>query len=208
MHVLVKCKGMIMVAVVLCCCKVVCAQSIDVKILSSINPDNPNSRFWHQTSNSAYWAGAALPAGTLIYGLINDDENAKHMSYDLFISLGANVLLTDVLKKSFNRTRPMDKYPGMIFSSPSNDMSLPSGHTSLAFATATTLSLQFKKWYVIVPAYAWAGSVAYSRMYLGKHYPSDIIGGAIVGVGSGFASHWLNRKLFKRYYYKNRLYER
>ncbi|RYD90466.1 MAG: phosphatase PAP2 family protein, partial [Sphingobacteriales bacterium] len=56
--------------------------------------------------------------------------------------------------------------------------------------------------YVTVPAYAWAGSVAYSRMYLGKHYPSDIVAGAIVGVGTGYATHWLNKKLFKRYYNK------
>lgn len=203
---LVKYRWMVMIAVALGCCRPVFAQNIDVDILNSINPENPNSQYWRQTSNSVYWVGAALPAGTLIYGLISGDEKAKHTSYDLFISLGANILITDVFKKTFNRTRPAEEYPGIIFSSPSNGMSFPSGHTSLAFATATTLSLQFKKWYIVVPAYAWAGSVAYSRMYLGKHYPSDIVGGALVGVGSGFASHWLNRKLFKQYY-QHRLYD-
>jgi len=39
-------------------------------------------------------------------------------------------------------------------------------------------------------------------MYLGKHYPSDVLGGAILGVGSAYASDWLNRKWFKSYYQK------
>ncbi|RYY37532.1 MAG: phosphatase PAP2 family protein [Sphingobacteriaceae bacterium] len=203
---MLKCRW-IAVCVVVCCFKCVVGQGLDADILSRINPQNPGSRYWQQTSNSVYWAGATLPAGTLIYGLVSGDERVKHASFDLLISIGTNVLVTDVLKKTFNRTRPMDKYPHMIFSSPSSDMSLPSGHTSLAFATATTLSLQCKKWYVTVPAYAWAGSVAYSRMYLGKHYPTDIVGGALVGIGSGYASHWLNKKLFKRYYRTRTYYE-
>jgi len=58
------------------------------------------------------------------------------------------------------------------------------------------LALDYKKWYIVVPAYLWAGSVAYSRMYLGKHYTSDVTGGMIIGIGSGYLSHWLTKKLF------------
>ena len=54
------------------------------------------------------------------------------------------------------------------------------------------------KWYVVIPSYLWAGWVAYSRMYLGVHYPSDILGGAIVGGGSAFLmykiNNWMARK--------------
>lgn len=201
MRVVMKCFLLFIFAAVVCFCKPVFAQGWDAKLLNKINPQNPNSQYWINTSNSVYWASAAVPAGSLLYGLISGDEKAKHSSFDLFLSLGANMLVTDLMKKSFNRTRPGDKYPDMIYPvSPTTDMSMPSGHTSMAFATATTLSLQYKKWYVTVPAYAWAASVGYSRMYLGKHYPSDVLGGAALGIGAGYASHWLNRKLFKRYY--------
>ena len=67
-----------------------------------------------------------------------------------------------------------------------------------AFATATTLTLECKKWYVAVPAYAWAAGVGYSRMYLGEHYPSDVIAGAVVGAGSAWLSHWATQKLFHK----------
>jgi membrane-associated phospholipid phosphatase len=53
-------------------------------------------------------------------------------------------------------------------------LSFPSQHTSFAFATATALSLQYRKWWVVVPAYTWAAMVGYSRLYLGQHYPSDV----------------------------------
>jgi undecaprenyl-diphosphatase len=43
------------------------------------------------------------------------------------------------------------------------------------------LSRSYPKWYIAAPAYLWAGSVGYSRMYLGVHYPSDVFGGAVLG---------------------------
>ncbi|GAC1535551.1 MAG: hypothetical protein NVS3B15_16210 [Sediminibacterium sp.] len=69
---------------------------------------------------------------------------------------------------------------------------------SAAFATAASVSLQYKKWYVTVPMYAWGAGVAYSRMYLGQHYPSDVVVGAAVGIGSAYLADWINRKYFTR----------
>lgn len=46
--------------------------------------------------------------------------------------------------------------------------------------------MAYPKWYVIAPAFLWAGSVSYSRMYLGVHYPTDVAAGAALGVGSTF----------------------
>jgi membrane-associated phospholipid phosphatase len=79
--------------------------------------------------------------------------------------------------------------------------SFPSGHTSNAFVTATSLSLNFKKWYVILPTYAWATAVGYSRMHMGVHYPSDVFAGAIVGAGSALITYKANQWI-KSYYEK------
>jgi undecaprenyl-diphosphatase len=79
--------------------------------------------------------------------------------------------------------RPFESYSDIIKKLDGGGASFPSGRTSAAFATATYLSLEYLKLYVIVPSYSWASSVGYSRMYLGVHYPSDVLGGMIVGVG-------------------------
>ena len=79
---------------------------------------------------------------------------------------------------------------------------MPSGHTSTAFATATSLSLAYPKWYVVAPSFIWAGTIGYSRMHLGVHYPSDVVVGALVGSGSAFlcykANQWINKKRKKK----------
>ena len=178
------------------------AQGIDLKILESVNPRYPTSQYWKTTSFSAYVAPAALVGGSLIYGLTSGDEHAKYQSYEIVTGLILSSAITTGLKTTINRTRPGDKHPDLVFPNTfSHGDSFPSGHTSLAFATAAELSIQYKKWYITVPAYLWAGSVGYSRMYLGRHYPSDVLGGAVVGAGTVYLNSWLNRKFFFKSYY-------
>ena len=175
------------------------SQNIDIDILKGINPQYPTSTVWKATSGSVDWTAGALSLGTLGYGLIKKNKNIQQNGYELIMTAGIDIAVTQILKKVFNRTRPEDKYPGVIFPATlSHDKSFPSGHTSLAFSMATTLTLQYKKWYVIVPAYLWASSVGYSRMYLGKHYPSDVLAGAVLGTGSSWLSYIISNKLFKR----------
>jgi len=66
----------------------------------------------------------------------------------------------------------------------SNQASFPSGHASGTFATATVLQRHYG-WKVGVPAYAVAGYVATSRLNEGKHYLSDVVFGAAVGILAG-----------------------
>jgi membrane-associated phospholipid phosphatase len=173
------------------------AQNLDVNILKSINPRYPTSHYWRGTSNSAYYAAGAATFGTLIYGLASNNAEIKRNAVESFVAIGANVLITHLGKIAVNRTRPADRYPDEIFvNTETHNQSFPSGHSSLAFATATTISMQYNKWYVTVPAYVWASSVGYSRMYLGKHYPTDVLAGAAVGIGSAYAARWFNKQLF------------
>jgi membrane-associated phospholipid phosphatase len=177
------------------------AQGIDLHILEAINPRYPTSQYWKYTSTSAYVFSGVATVAPFIYGIASGNANARYDSYQILISTGVDVIFMEGLKKSINRERPGDKHPDLIFpSSPVHGDSFPSGHTSLAFSTAAELTITYKKWYIAVPAYVWAGSVGYSRMYLGKHYPSDVLGGAATGIGTAYLSVWLNHKLFRSYY--------
>lgn len=176
------------------------AQNIDLDILKSINPKSPSSDYWKVTSSSAYWFSGGVSLGTLATGYIKKDKKLQRNGYEMLISIGSGTLVSEILKSAFNKTRPADKYPNEVFvSRPAHGRSFPSGHTTLVFAAATSVVLQYKKWYVVVPACLWAASVGYSRMYLGKHYPSDVLAGAVIGIGAGYFSHWLTKKVFKKH---------
>lgn len=69
--------------------------------------------------------------------------------------------------------------------------SMPSGHAAIAFALATSLSLQHGEWYVVAPAAVTATAISTSRVWLGVHYPSDVATGALLGIGSATLVHLL-----------------
>jgi membrane-associated phospholipid phosphatase len=174
------------------------AQNLDVRILEAINPRHPDSWYWIQSSSSAYWLPAVATLGTLAWGVMKDDKYDRIMAFELFVTAGGSTIISEIIKPIVNRTRPANAYPSEIFtSSATHGPSFPSGHTTIAFSTASMLALQYKKWYVTVPAYLWAASVGYSRMYLGKHYPSDVLAGAVLGTASSYVTQWLTKRIFK-----------
>ena len=175
------------------------AQNWEVNLLNDINPAQPTSAFQQNISKSVYPLAVATPVSMFAVGFFTKDKKLQQQSYKVVGSLLINTAITQAMKYSINRQRPYDAYPTII--NPytiEKDASFPSGHTSTAFALATSMSIQYKKWYVVVPAYAWAGGVGYSRMYLGEHYPTDVLAGAAIGIGSAYLSEWLNKKLFKK----------
>lgn len=72
-----------------------------------------------------------------------------------------------------------------------DSFSFPSGHAAISFAAATSASLSYPEWYVIVPAMTWASATAVARVWHGMHFPSDIVVGAVVGAGMGILVHEL-----------------
>lgn len=98
-------------------------------------------------------------------------------------SLAINALLVNVfLKNIVARTRPYEVIDGLTrLVGEQSDFSFPSGHTSSAFSVAVVMFMLMPKKYG-VPALIVATLIAYSRLYVGVHYPSDVIGGLIIGI--------------------------
>ena len=172
------------------------AQNWEIDLLKNINPSQTHPTFQQNISKSVYPLALATPITMFAVGLINKDKKLQQQSYKVVGSLLINTAITQAMKYTIKRNRPYQDYSIIIPNNIENDASFPSGHTSTAFALATSMSIQYKKWYVVVPAFAWASSVGYSRLYLGEHYPTDVFAGAAIGVGSAYLSEWLSKKLF------------
>lgn len=173
------------------------SQNADINLLKQINPQHPTSNVWKAATSSVYPIAVTMPATLLLVGFIEHNENLKNKGWEAVGGLIINTAATQGLKYIVNRDRPYEKYPDKVFPHEiENSPSFPSGHTSTAFEIATVLTIQFKKWYIVVPAYAWAAGVGYSRLYLGEHYPTDVFAGAALGAGSAWLTHWLNKKFF------------
>lgn len=176
------------------------AQNWDIRLLDKLNSaPKPQDKTWQFISNSSGKIDVAVPIGLFIAGTIKHDATIKNYAASMGVSFLANEVMTLVLKRTFQRTRPFDAYPDLIYKKGTGgSYSMPSGHTSSAFSTATSLSLNFRKWYVVAPAYTYAVAVGYSRMYLGVHYPSDVLAGALLGSGTAYLTWKINKKLQKK----------
>jgi membrane-associated phospholipid phosphatase len=130
-----------------------------------------------------------------VTGLLTKDKKLFRNGCVTAIASALNGGITNAMKYSINRDRPFVTYPDITKKSKAGSPSFPSGHTSTAFATATSVSLLYPKWYIIVPSYLYAGTVAYSRMDLGVHYPSDVLAGALIGSGCAYLTWKVNQHL-------------
>jgi len=177
------------------------AQKADLKALKTINQtDLPKwDKAMKNLSFTAYPIAPASVSGILFHGYFKKDKVLIRNGYKSTIALVLAMGISTGTKYLFQRMRPAIKYPNDIVARDhSSTYSFPSGHTTAAFATATALTLTYNKWYVAVPAYTYASFIGYSRMRLGMHYPTDVLGGIIAGIGSGLLTwkldHILKRK--------------
>lgn len=115
--------------------------------------------------------GIALCAGIGLFGGEKARRSAK-------LALSADAISAGVaygLKMAVNRQRPEGE-------TERSNSSFPSGHATGAFALATVFGHQYPK--AAIPCYLAAAAVGLSRIYLGRHYPSDVLAGALIGFGS------------------------
>lgn len=108
------------------------------------------------------------------------------------------VLCNLILKNLVARVRPYDVNTAIaILIKKPLDFSFPSGHTAASFAAMTALFLakMKKAW---IAALIMAVLIAFSRLYFYVHYPTDVLGGAVVGILSGIIGYAIVEKLDKR----------
>ncbi len=175
--------------------QVVAQDNFDVRAVKKIQANRTTGKtaLFKTFSGSAAPLSGAIPALLYIKGMIGKNKNEKKKA--LFIAQAAAIttVITFGMKEAFDRPRPAEHDLTIMALKDAQNGSFPSGHTSIAFSTATSLSILYPKWYVIAPAHLWASLVGYSRMYLGVHYPTDVIAGAFVGSGSAWLSYKLNK---------------
>lgn len=178
------------------------AQNTDIELLREINRSSSNElrQYSKFISNSTTAISISTPIIMGAVALIDKNDELLKSSLYIGVSVGVDGILTYSMKKAIQRPRPHTSYSNEITAyEAETSFSFPSGHTSLAFTTATALSLKYPKWYVIAPSYFWACSVGYSRMNLGMHYPSDVIAGAILGSGSAYITYKVNNWFWKKH---------
>lgn len=107
------------------------------------------------------------------------------------------VLCNVILKNLFARTRPYDVNTTVqLLVAKLHDFSFPSGHTSASFTIVS--ALYFSKDKLWKPALVLACLIAVSRLYLYVHYPTDVLGGMLTGVFSGYMGYKIMEKLKNR----------
>ncbi len=193
-------KKIIQFAFLLFLCVNANAQNFDINLLRDINVNRNQSLdpTFKLITNSASPISITTPLLIYSIGLINKDADLKKKGVFIGETFLVNAFVTTAFKYSFKRDRPYVSYPEIQKLSSGGSNSFPSGHTSEAFATATSLSMTFPKWYVIAPSFLWASAVGYSRMDLGVHYPTDVFAGALIGSGSAYLSYKLNKWINKK----------
>lgn len=145
--------------------------------------------FWTVFTNAGVIAFIVAILGFLLV------KKTRFCGFVTLFSIGLEVLLSNgIIKTLIARPRPFDIYPDIIpLISPPTDFSFPSGHTGFAFAAAFVMYRMLPRKYGI-PALLLAAFIAFSRLYLGVHYPSDVLFGVGIGVLTAEAAVGLAEK--------------
>jgi undecaprenyl-diphosphatase len=144
------------------------------------------------TSDTGDWIGqgwrlAAVSLLLLIGAWAFEKPTVKIAAIQSLIAHGIAALLANALKHLVGRPRPKFVHAGdwhMSISWASGLDSFPSGHSTASFAVATVLAKRFPLFGPLCIAVALF--VALSRVLRGSHFPTDVLGGAVIGILSGF----------------------
>ena len=175
--------------------------TLDKQWLLALNNDYP--AFWdglmYGISNKLTWIPFYI---ALIFILI---KSLKKQSWLVILALIVCIIIADqvssgLIKEMVHRLRPsrnpdLENMVCLLKGYRGGKYGFVSSHAANSFGLAMLTSLFFRNRKYTIIVFFWAAIVAYSRIYLGVHYPGDVIGGAIVGVGAAMLVYWLFTKV-------------
>lgn len=140
-----------------------------------------------------------LPIVSFAISKASDNSYNENSAVLLGFSELTSATVTFTLKNIVKRNRPFVKFKNSYYNkdnSPTDEFSFPSGHSSLSFSIATLLTLRYlDKPLLITASYLYAATIAYGRVYLGVHYPSDVLSGALIGSLSSVLIYSLRKEI-------------
>ena len=173
-------------------------QQTDASVLAFITHHRMNALdpIFIQFTDIATLVTYSIPVILLLYAYLTHRFLLQRKSWLVLITLTINSAIVDTLKKVVHRPRPFVTYRNIHNLVPVNSFSFPSGHTAEVMLLAISLSMLFpkRKWAIAI-AWLWALMVSYSRMDLGVHYPSDVLGSVLIGWLVAFTFINLMRRL-------------
>jgi membrane-associated phospholipid phosphatase len=164
---------------------------------------NPNITATLQfISDSITFVSFGVPLAMLIWGERGTSKKKSRLSF-LYVGLSIGVagLVSYLIKKTTSIPRPYEIDARITQWSVGGGYSFPSGHTTEAFASAIAIIFLYRDPRLGIPMLLWATTVAFSRIYLGVHYPFDILGGILIALTVTFFMRSLfqqKTKIFNR----------
>ena len=166
----------------------------DIQIFFKVfgaSPRKIRRRFFYVLSRSADSASCAL-AG--LAWILFKPSDLPFVAAGV-LAFGLELFLYYVIKKTIRRPRPFKKLRGIqCLIQPPDEFSFPSGHTAAAFLMASLVSSAFPE--AAGAFFLWAALVGFSRVYLGVHYPTDVLAGMALGVACAQWGLWFLRTMF------------
>ena len=169
-------KVMRVVALLIFLPAVVRSESLDTRLLQRIHTGWKNRHVTQVMEKTTLLGQPEVSLGLCLILSTYGSEKEKETGKLGFTSLALTGPVVSGIKYAVGRDRPYEKTSRF-------NSSFPSGHSAAAFAVSSVIASEYPR--LKIPAYVLAGVVAFSRVYLGKHYPSDAIAGSAIGYGIG-----------------------
>ncbi len=123
--------------------------------------------------------------------LLLHKKTRKAGMISLIALLGNLIINNEIVKNIVQRPRPFVTFTDLQIIIPQpGQFSFPSGHTASSFASAVTFYRYLPK-KVGVPAVILAGLIGFSRLYVGVHYPTDVLAGVVMGIFLSYLAGWI-----------------